>query len=82
MAEAIIDLFAMTVLIGLIAAVTWRLSRRRKHIGPGAIGTVQDILSQDRRNAIEMIVEERAEERRPENADGNLPDLERPGRPS
>jgi hypothetical protein len=65
-------------MMALMAAAIWRLSRRRRHLGPGAIGTMHEILSQDRRNAIEMIVEERAEERRPENADGNLPELETP----
>jgi hypothetical protein len=72
------DLIALALLIALIAAALWRLSRRRWHVGPAASGAVYDLLNQDRRNAIEMIVEERAEERRPENADGNLPDLEKP----
>jgi hypothetical protein len=48
--------------------------------GPGAIGTVYDLLNQDRRNAIELIVEEKAEARDPEDAEGNLPELERPRR--
>jgi hypothetical protein len=67
-------------LVALLAAAIWRLSRRRSHIGPGATGTVHDMLSQDRRKAIELIVEERAEERDPETADGNLPELETPKR--
>jgi len=46
--------------------------------GPGAIGSVYDMLNQDKRRAIEIIVEEKAEERDPETADGNLPDLESP----
>lgn len=46
--------------------------------GPGAIGSVYDLLNQDKRRAIEIIVEEKAEERDPETADGNLPDLESP----
>lgn len=68
------------LLVALVVAVLWRLRRRRHNLGPGAFGTVHDMLSQDRRKAIELIVEERAEERRPENADGNLPDLEAPRR--
>jgi hypothetical protein len=46
--------------------------------GPGAAGTIYDMLNQDRRKAIEIIVEDRAEARDPEDADGNLPDLENP----
>jgi len=48
--------------------------------GPGAMGSVYDLLNQDKRNAIELIVEEKAEARDPEDADGNLPDLEKPKR--
>jgi len=49
-------------------------------VGPGAMGSVYDLLNQDKRNAIELIVEEKAEARDPEDADGNLPDLEKPKR--
>jgi len=46
--------------------------------GPGAIGAVYDMLNEDKRRAIEIIVEKKAEERDAETADGNLPDLESP----
>jgi len=46
--------------------------------GPGAAGAIYDMLNQDKRNAIEIIVEEKAEARDPEDADGNLPELESP----
>jgi delta 1-pyrroline-5-carboxylate dehydrogenase len=49
--------------------------------GPGAAGAMYDLLNQDKRNAIELIVEEKAGARDPEDADGNLPDLEKPKRP-
>ncbi|HEX4566292.1 MAG TPA: hypothetical protein VH138_06645 [Vicinamibacterales bacterium] len=55
-----------------------RRSTRTLTPGPGAMGAVYDLLNQDRRNAVEIIVEEKAEARDPEDADGNLPDLERP----
>jgi hypothetical protein len=64
----------------LVPVVVWRLLRRRTRVGPGAAGALHDMLNQDRRKAVEIIVEQRAEERRPENADGNLPDLEAPKR--
>jgi hypothetical protein len=71
------------VVIGLlyfaiIVALTWRLMRRRKRYGPALTGTIHDLLNEDRRKAIELIVEEKAEARDPEDRDGNLPDLESP----
>jgi hypothetical protein len=68
------------VMVVLFAAAIWRLSRRRSRIGPGAAGTLEDMFNQDKRNAIEIIAEQKAEERRPEYPDGNLPDLEAPKR--
>ena len=38
------------------------------------------ILNEDKRNAVEIIVEGRAEARDPEDRDGNLPDLVAPRR--
>ena len=49
--------------------------------GPGAAGAIYDMLNEDKRKAIEIIVEEKAEATDPETADGNLPELESPGRP-
>jgi hypothetical protein len=45
--------------------------------GPGAAGAVYDMLNEDKRNAIEIIVEGRAEYRDPETAD-DIPDDESP----
>jgi hypothetical protein len=44
-------------------------------IGTGTMGTLCDLLNEDRKNAVENIVEQKAEERDPEDRDGNLPDL-------
>jgi len=52
--------------------------RRISRMGPGTTGTVYDWLNEEKRNAIELIVEEKAAARDPEHRDGNLPDLERP----
>ena len=41
-------------------------------------GAIYDLLNEDRRKALEIIVEQRAEARDPEDKDGNLPDLEDP----
>ena len=56
-----------------------RLRRRRTRVGAGAAGAVYGMLNEDRRHAIEIIVEEKAAFRDPEDRDGNLPDLA-PGR--
>ena len=52
--------------------------RRRGGLGSAAVGTVYDMLNEDKRNAVETIVEERAGARDPEDRDGNLPDLDKP----
>ena len=50
---------------------------RRKRVGSAAAGAVYDMLNEDRRHAIEIIVEDKAAARDPEDRDGNLPDLAR-----
>jgi len=61
----------------LVIAIAWkrRKQTRRGGIGAAAVGSIYDMLNQDRRNAVEIIVEERAGARDPEDRDGNLPDL-------
>jgi hypothetical protein len=56
----------------------WKVRRRktsgerrvRSGPGPGASGAVYDMLNEDKRRAIEIIVEGRAEATDPEHADG------------
>lgn len=62
----------------VVAAFSKDSDRHGSGVGPGAAGAVYDFLNQDKRNAIELIVEEKAGARDPEDADGNLPDLEKP----
>ena len=77
---------AMVLLLLLFFAALVRARRRRRGgtgfggPGPGAAGAIYDLLNQDKRRAIEVIVEEKTGERDPEDADGNLPELESPGR--
>jgi hypothetical protein len=59
-------------------AIRRKRTRWIRRPGAGAAGAVYDLLNEDKRKAIEIIVEERAEARDPEDADGNLPDLEDP----
>ena len=68
---------AWTILLILAFA---RLRKRRSRIGSGAAGAVYDMLQEDKRKAIEIVVEGRAEARDPEDKDGDLPQLEDPRR--
>jgi hypothetical protein len=67
--------------IAALVGIAWlatRLKRRRTHVGSAAVGSVYDMLNEDKRHAVELVVEGRAEARDPEHADGNLPDLDDP----
>ena len=56
-----------------------RGSRRRMGgVGSAAAAMVYDILNDDRKRAVDIIIEEKAAARDPEDKDGNLPDLEDP----
>jgi len=72
------DFLLACVPIAFVAVVFWRLRTRRGRVGPGAAGAVYDMLNEDKRHAIELIVEQRTADRDPEDKDGNLPDLEHP----
>jgi len=67
---------AISALLFLLIIGAWRLRRRRVTLGPAAAATMHELLNDDRRAAVEIILEERAAERDPEDRDGNLPDLE------
>ena len=67
----------------LVVAALWSIWKRRRRLtlhGAAAAGTIYDLLNDDRRKALEIIVEQRAEAQDPEDKDGNLPDLEEPRR--
>jgi hypothetical protein len=72
----------VVAIVLLVLAVTRKRSRGRRTSGVGsaAVGAVYGFLNEDKRNAIEVIVEDRAGARDPEDRDGNLPELERPKR--
>ena len=76
---------AAVVIMVLFVVAVLKARRKRGKIfgepGPGAAGAIYDMLNEDKRRAIEIIAEQKAEETDPETADGNLPELESPGRP-
>jgi hypothetical protein len=51
------------------AIVLYRLKKRRGHIGAAAAGTVYDLIHEDKRKAIEIVVSEKAAARDFEHAD-------------
>jgi hypothetical protein len=57
------------VMIGLGAVVLYRLKTRRSHIGSAAAGTVYDIIHEDKRKAIEVVVSDKAAAHDFEHAD-------------
>ena len=77
--DTIVGLVWLTL---IVVGVLVFAARRRGGLrpGPGTAGTVYDWLNEDKRKAVEIIVEQRAEARDPEDKDGNLPDLANPRR--
>jgi hypothetical protein len=68
------------LMLALFGAAVWKVFTRRRRAGPGTVGSIYGFLNEDKQKAAETVVEERAEARDPEDADGNLPDLEVPNR--
>ncbi|PYS37991.1 MAG: hypothetical protein DMG14_19345 [Acidobacteria bacterium] len=66
-----IALVILVAISGLYAVLLQRLRSRR--IGSAAVGSFYDMLEQDKRRAVEIIVEKKAEEQPPEDAEGNGP---------
>ena len=82
--ESIFSLAISVASVLFVILLMWRLRRRKGRVrsgpGPGAAGAVFDMLHQDKRRAIELIVEGRAEATDPEHADGT-PGAADDGRP-
>ena len=72
MTPSVVASLVWIVLVIVLGGLAWQHRRRRTHLGPGAIGTLDQLLNDERRKAVELIVEQRAEERDPESVDGIL----------
>ena len=59
----------LVVLAGMVALLVSIAHRKSGGPGSAAAGAVYDLLQEDKRNALEIIVEERAGARDPEHAD-------------
>lgn len=81
------ELIALTwmagvILVGVLLVAAFRARRRGGAYRGAVIGATYEWQSQDKRRALELIVEDKAEARDGEHRDGNLPELEDPdGRP-
>ena len=75
--QAVADLIALGLLAMLAVVAIHRVFTRRGRgaLGPAAVGSVYDMLNEDKKKALQIVIEERAEARDPEDADGNLPEL-------
>jgi hypothetical protein len=73
-----VDAIVWIAVIVAVIVLFSRQRRRRGRVGSAAAGSVYDMLNTDKRKAVEIVVEERAGARDPEDRDGNLPDLEDP----
>jgi hypothetical protein len=73
-------IWLIAVVLLIIAFRKMRRTRGRLGVGSAGAGVTYDMLNEDKRRAIEIIVEEKAEARDPEDKDGDLPQLEDPRR--
>jgi hypothetical protein len=70
----------LVLAVWLVVGV-WRLATRRGARvtpGPAMLSSMEALFDDNRRAAVEVIIEERAAERDPEDKDGDLPQLEHP----
>ena len=74
--QGVFAFIATGATVVLVLAVLVVRLRRRGRPGAGTTGAVYELLNADKRKAIEIILEERAEARDPEDKDGDLPQLE------
>lgn len=63
------DLTLYVVFFLLVAVIGWRLRQRKGRIGAAAAGSVYEMLNEEKRNAVEIVIAEKAGERDPEHAD-------------
>jgi hypothetical protein len=62
------------VMIGLAGVALYRVRTRRAHIGAAGAGTIYDIVHEEKRKAIEIVVADKAAARDFEHADDDPDD--------
>ncbi len=82
MYEVLRIVYAAVFLIFLLVVVA--LSRRARRRGASVrnafVGAIYEMQNQDKQRALDVIIKDKAAERRPEYPDGDLPQLESPKR--
>jgi hypothetical protein len=73
-----IEALVWLAVLALILMAFLSISHRRTRVGSASAGTIYDWLNQDKRKAIEIVVDGQAERQDGERAEGNLPELEQP----
>ena len=76
LAEVVWVAVAMIVIVAIL--ITRRARRHGGALRAGVVGAMYEWQTKDKQRALDLIVEGRAEARRPEYPDGNLPDLDDP----
>ena len=74
------SIWLIAIVLLLAAHRRLRGRRGRGRVGAAGAGAIYGWLNEDKRKAVEIVVEGRAEARDPEDRDGNLPDLAKPHR--
>jgi hypothetical protein len=64
----------------LVIVISRRARRHGGSFRAGVVGSIYDMQNQDKQKALDIIVEGKAAETRPEYPDGDLPQLENPNR--
>ena len=70
--------WAVAVVVLIVAVVVTKRKRRAGTLTGAVAGTLHDWQSRDKQRALEIIVEDKAEARDPEDKEGDLPKLEKP----
>jgi hypothetical protein len=78
--QTAVSLVLAAIAVLFFSVLLVKMRGRRGRPGSAAAGATYDLLNEDKRKALEIIVEQRAEMRDPEDKDGDLPQLEKPGK--
>ena len=71
-------IWLIAVILLIVAVRRTRRTRGRLGVGSAGAGAIYDMLNEDKRRAVEIIAEGRAEATAPEVKDGDLPQLATP----